>query len=311
LADLPYIQEAQEVKITGQDSTGNTVNYVGADASGNLQVVNASDGSVTAGTIASKAGLMAGQYNASLPTLTATQQVALQVDSSGRLIVAPLTNTSIVKAQLQDNSANGITSTSLSSKQRLDVIVPSNGTIASTAPTVANVAGGIDPTGVLRALQTDSTGNLKISGSTTVSLTNFNYDDMNASTGGIARGTTFVVGTATTLYSFTGAGAIYGFILNLAGLPGNYKLNLIVDGGQVFGTSGITTTDLNSNAVYDIGGVNTDNLGFLGFAFVDKSLRWSTPGGGQVAFNSSVVLKVTQTSGGASKFNAGLIGLVR
>lgn len=36
MADIPYIQQAQEVKITGQDNTGATVNYVGADSSGNL-----------------------------------------------------------------------------------------------------------------------------------------------------------------------------------------------------------------------------------------------------------------------------------
>src|SRR5271157_5409172 len=38
MADLPYVQEAQEVKVTGQDSTGNTVNYVGATATGDLEV---------------------------------------------------------------------------------------------------------------------------------------------------------------------------------------------------------------------------------------------------------------------------------
>jgi hypothetical protein len=39
MSDLPYIQQAQEVKITGQSSTGTTVNYVGADSNGNMQVV--------------------------------------------------------------------------------------------------------------------------------------------------------------------------------------------------------------------------------------------------------------------------------
>lgn len=36
MSDIPYIQQAQEVKITGQDSVGTTVNYVGADSSGNI-----------------------------------------------------------------------------------------------------------------------------------------------------------------------------------------------------------------------------------------------------------------------------------
>lgn len=89
MADLPYIQEAQEVKITGQDATGNTVNYVGADANGNLTVKDYADGPVTAGTAASASTLIGSQYNTSLPTLTTGQQVAIQSDSSGRIITAP------------------------------------------------------------------------------------------------------------------------------------------------------------------------------------------------------------------------------
>lgn len=87
MADLPYIQEAQEVKITGQDSVGTTVNYVGADANGNLAVKDYADGPVSPGTVASVSNLIGGQYNTTLPTLTNTQQAAIQLDSSGRQIV--------------------------------------------------------------------------------------------------------------------------------------------------------------------------------------------------------------------------------
>jgi hypothetical protein len=45
------------------------------------------DGPVTPGTVASFSGLIGGQYNATLPTLTDTQQSAIQVDSRGRLLV--------------------------------------------------------------------------------------------------------------------------------------------------------------------------------------------------------------------------------
>ena len=72
-------------------------------------VTDSSDGSVAAGTAATKASLIALVYNTSLPTLTTGQQAAAQADSSGRLIVAPLTNASVVKAQLQDNSGTAIT----------------------------------------------------------------------------------------------------------------------------------------------------------------------------------------------------------
>lgn len=46
------------------------------------------DGPVTPGTVASFSGLIGGQYNSSLPTLTTGQQSAIQIDASGRLIVA-------------------------------------------------------------------------------------------------------------------------------------------------------------------------------------------------------------------------------
>lgn len=45
----------------------------------------------------------------------------LEIDSSGRITIAPLTNSSIIKSQLQDNAGNGLTSTLLSTKQALDV----------------------------------------------------------------------------------------------------------------------------------------------------------------------------------------------
>lgn len=46
-----------------------------------------SDGPVAPGTVASFASLGAGQYNATPPTLTDTQQAALQLDASGKLLV--------------------------------------------------------------------------------------------------------------------------------------------------------------------------------------------------------------------------------
>lgn len=93
MADLPYIQAAQEVKITGQDSVGTTVNYVSADANGNLFVRDYSDGPVSPGAAAPASALIGGQYNSALPTLGNTQQSAVQLDASGRLIISPLSST--------------------------------------------------------------------------------------------------------------------------------------------------------------------------------------------------------------------------
>jgi len=50
-----------------------------------------SDGPVAPGTVASFSSLIGGQYNSSLPILTTGQQAAIQVDSSGRLLVTTST----------------------------------------------------------------------------------------------------------------------------------------------------------------------------------------------------------------------------
>lgn len=50
-------------------------------------VTTVSNGSVTGGAVAPSSNLAGGQYNTSLPTLTNTQQAALQLDSSGKLLV--------------------------------------------------------------------------------------------------------------------------------------------------------------------------------------------------------------------------------
>jgi len=88
MADLTYIQATQEVKIVGQDSVGDNVNYVSADANGNMKVTDYSNGPVSPGTAASVCSLIGGQYNSSFPTLTNGQQSAIQIDSSGKIIVS-------------------------------------------------------------------------------------------------------------------------------------------------------------------------------------------------------------------------------
>ncbi|HXN74887.1 MAG TPA: hypothetical protein VN855_00160 [Candidatus Acidoferrum sp.] len=92
MADLTYIQATLETKIVGQDATGNNANYVSADANGNLFVKDYSTGPVTPGAVASGSALIGGQFNTVLPTLTNTQQSAIQLDASGRLIIAPLSS---------------------------------------------------------------------------------------------------------------------------------------------------------------------------------------------------------------------------
>lgn len=86
MSDLNYIDRTQEVKIAGQDATGLGVNFVSADTNGNMLVKDYSDGPVTPGAVAAASALMGGQFNTTLPILTNTQQSAIQLDSSARII---------------------------------------------------------------------------------------------------------------------------------------------------------------------------------------------------------------------------------
>lgn len=97
MADLTELDRANVVKIAGANpSTGITDNYMDVDVNGNARIIATSSGPVTPGAVATNSNLMGGQYNTSLPSLSNTQQVAIQVDSSGRLIISPTSSSSVV-----------------------------------------------------------------------------------------------------------------------------------------------------------------------------------------------------------------------
>lgn len=76
-------------------------------------VKDQADGPVTPGTVASFSILTGGQYNSTPPTLTNGQQVALQVDSAGRLLVdtSPTTVTPVLTYFTDSAVASGSTTT--------------------------------------------------------------------------------------------------------------------------------------------------------------------------------------------------------
>jgi hypothetical protein len=105
MADLNEIDRAEAVKIAGANpSTGVTDNYMEVDVNGNAKVIDSADGPVTPGAVASNSNLIGGQFNSTLPTLTTTQQSAIQLDSSGRL----LTSTIIIPSVTSTYTAGAI-----------------------------------------------------------------------------------------------------------------------------------------------------------------------------------------------------------
>lgn len=212
MADLNYIDRDLEVKIVGQDATGNTVNYVSADANGNLFVKDYADGPVTPGAVAAASTLIGGQFNTALPTLTNTQQAALQVDSSGRIIIRPLTSADVVSAAQSGTWTTGRTWTLASGTDSVAAVQSGTWTVqpgntanttpwlvtdssdgpvaAGTAAAKSSLAGGVFNTvlptvtnGQQVALQLDSSGRIIIAPTTQgVLAEDHNYGTVGANT---------------------------------------------------------------------------------------------------------------------------------
>ena len=88
---------------TAGTSTGGVLTIQGIASGTDVPTLDSSDGPVAPGTVASSSSLAGGQFNTSLPTLTNTQQAALQVDSSGRLIISPVTSGTLAGGSVTTN----------------------------------------------------------------------------------------------------------------------------------------------------------------------------------------------------------------
>lgn len=99
-----------EAKVSVTQALPTGANVIGSVNQGTSPWItkDLADGSSAGGTAGTFSLQVGGIFNTSLPTLTTGQQASVQLDSSGRVIIAPLTNTSIVKAQLQDNAGTAI-----------------------------------------------------------------------------------------------------------------------------------------------------------------------------------------------------------
>lgn len=91
-ADIAQVLVGGELIVAVTQPLPAGTNIIGAVNQGTSPWItkDQADGSVAAGTAASFSSLAGGQFNTSLPTLTNTQQAALQTDSSARLLVGSI-----------------------------------------------------------------------------------------------------------------------------------------------------------------------------------------------------------------------------
>lgn len=124
MADLSYTQATTPVSLVGTTSTGLETNAVNADSSGNLNVIDPST-SATAAAVPAKAAMVGGSDGTNLR--------AVSVNTSGQIVIAPLTNSSIVKAQLQDNAGTAVVLGQTTMSASLPVTLASNQTALSVS----------------------------------------------------------------------------------------------------------------------------------------------------------------------------------
>lgn len=143
---------------------------------------------------------------------------------------------------------------------------------------------------------------------TTPAIIKLAYDDMNASTGGVARGTAIST-TYTTIYNRSGTGQIFGFTVSFEGNiigADEFILKFTVDSLVV---AEISTADIGTNALYAMGS-DGDALIF-GWQTANNNVMFKTPGSGGIKYSSTVKIEIKKASGSNKQFRAGLIGLTK
>lgn len=149
-------------------------------------------------------------------------------------------------------------------------------------------------------LKVDIVGGLSIIPSTPSTIV---YEDMNATTGGVARDT-FISSSFVDIYSYTGSGSFYGFNATFE-TPDQWFLRLVVDGNDVLmGSTGISTAELEDVALYNIKkGEGPTRPPVLGIARDANSFIFQLPN--PITFTTSISVKAKSVA--SKRFRAGFV----
>ncbi len=139
------------------------------------------------------------------------------------------------------------------------------------------------------------------------------YVDMNVASGGIARGTSINVASGwNTIFSYTGSGKLASFVVNLD-TTADWLVRLIVDGEEIFPSTGFLLQDLTTDTLYDLddtGKSAEEGLGFSHGLFVGShaTFHWKGSLDNPITYTSNVTIRIARNTGAAAKkFNAGLV----
>lgn len=141
------------------------------------------------------------------------------------------------------------------------------------------------------------------------------YADMSVAENGVARLTTITNSTWVKVFGYTGSGITTSALLNIED-KNSWQIRLVVDGEEIFGANGISTTDMFTDKVYDLddaGSPLSPNEGNFGISLEEHDrFVWVCPSGFPVRFATSLEWYLKRTAGAASKkVQAGLFVLTK
>lgn len=180
---------------------------------------------------------------------------------------------------------------------------------------------GRDSLGVYRTASVDEDGNLTTAIAPGASIvptlgTALRYDDMNAGTGGIARGTSITAASGwNKVYEYSGTGLLMGVKQTLEDLTGtdtNYwRVRFVIDGSEIFGASGISCRDMTASSLYNWNTGTTPSPTWAGLNIVQDTITWDSPNNLPVTFTSNVKVYVRRQGTTTKVWRAGLVCIVK
>ena len=339
---IPAATSSVTVVPSGTQTVTPTGTQTVAYGSGTFTTFDLADGPVTAGAVAAKSLLVGGQFNTALPSLTNTQQAALQFDSSGRVIIVP--TVTAVQSGTYTTSPTG-TQTIISAATSSVTVVPSGtqtvaGTITANAGTGnftvvqttasnlnANVSGTVTSNAGTGTFTTSPTGTQTVTGTVTANagtgtftiaptgtqtvtqVSSVTNTDNTQSTGLTAAGTVVVAtnGCGTAYLTLTGNGAGMSFTIQGKDSAGNWNnIAAITLAGNIV-TVG-TTLSANGQWIVPCAGFAQVRANLTAITSGTATFSWEASSGSQAVNITNTVTTSptgTQTVAGTVTSNAG------
>lgn len=135
--------------------------------------------------------------------------------------------------------------------------------------------------------------------------------DMNASNGGVARGTSITNSSWVDIFSYSGSGFFAGAIINIETFT-LWRMRIVIDSQEILlDSNGILSDDIQGDTVYDMDDTSDVTQAVIGISKGSHDrFVYSPPLNFPIYYSTSISIKLKRDTGAPSKkFQAGFINL--